>query len=198
MTETSQPPRLSGAVAAMMAEAEQTTAEIATLRKTLEAAEAKRRKLLTALDAATQALPCQAQEDFLHRMQRLAEAVTPKRGRRPDSRQQAIIEYLAARAHFDEETVKVAEIQAHLERLGYAGLPHGYASNAMARLAAQGFATKTRFARYRVNGLHPELVSLRFKMLDGEVAQIDAREREIKEAERRGRLNRPYGPRDKW
>ena len=154
------------------------------------AAEGKRRKLLTALDAATQALPDHAREDFGARMQRLAQALTPKRGRRPDSRQQAIIEYLAGRAHFDQENVKVAEVQAHLERLGYQRLPHGYASNAMARLAEQGFATKTRFARYQVNGMHPELVTLRFKMLDGEVAQINAHEREIKEAEKRGRAGR--------
>ncbi len=62
----------------------------------------------------------------------------------------------------------------------------------MARLAEQGFATKTRFARYQVNGMHPALVTLRMKMLDGEVAQINARDREIEEAEARGPAGRRY------
>ena len=38
--------------------------------------------------------------------------------------------------------------------------------------------------------MHPELVTLRFKLLDGEMAQMNARDREIREAERRGRMTR--------
>jgi len=185
-------PGLQGAVDTLMAEAEKITAEIATLRCSLELAEHKRHKLVTALASAVEALPKRAHEDFNCRMQNLAKAMSPKRGRRPDSRQQAIIEYLATRAHCDEAVVKVAEVQAHLERLGYERLPHGYASNAMARLASQGFAIKIRFARYRVNGMHPELVDLRIKMSQGDLARITAREREIDEAEKRGRMGRRY------
>jgi hypothetical protein len=44
-----------------------------------------------------------------------------------------------------------------------------------AMLAEQGFATKTRFARCRINGLHPELVTPRLKMLDADMAQVDGR-----------------------
>jgi hypothetical protein len=44
----------------------------------------------------------------------------------------------------------------------------------MARLASQGFATKTRFARYQVTGMHPELVTLRMKMLVADMAQVTA------------------------
>jgi len=41
---------------------------------------------------------------------------------------------------------------AHVERLS-----HGYPANTIARLAKWGFATKGRYyARYRINGLHPE------------------------------------------
>ena len=170
---------------------------ITDLRAELEHAEVKRRKLLTALSSAVEALPAHQRADFTQRTQALAKAMSPKRGRKPDSRQQAIIEYLAARAHCDEEVVKVAEVQAHLERIGFQRLPHGYASNAMTRLAEQGFAVKIRFARYRVNGMHPELVTLRLKMLDGEMDRIRARDKEIAEAEKRGRLTRPYGPRDR-
>ena len=41
---------------------------------------------------------------------------------------------------------------AHVERLSH----DGYHTNTIARFAEQGFATKTHFARYRINGLHPE------------------------------------------
>jgi hypothetical protein len=184
------PASLQTAVDTLMAEAEKITAEIATLRCSLELAEHKRHKLVTALGSAVEALPKRAHEALNHRMQNLAKAMSPKRGRRPDSRQQAIIEYLATRAHYDEEVVKVAEVQAHLERLGYERLPHGYASNAMARLAGQGFAVKIRFARYRINGMHPEIVEKRVKMSQDDLARMKAREREIDEAEKRGRMGR--------
>ena len=175
-----------------MAEAEQVTAEITTLRCSLELAEHKRHKLVTALSSAVEALPKPAHEELNYRMQDLAKAMSPKRGRKPDSRQQAIIEYLALRAQYDEEVIKVAEIQSHLERLGYERLPHGYASNAMARLAEQGFAVKIRFARYRINGMHPEIVGMRVKMSQDDLARMKARERKIDEAEKRGRMGRRY------
>jgi hypothetical protein len=105
------PASLQTAVDTLMAEAEKITAEIATLRCSLELAEHKRHKLVTALGSAVEALPKRAHEALNHRMQNLAKAMSPKRGRRPDSRQQAIIEYLATRAHYDEEVVKVAEVQ---------------------------------------------------------------------------------------
>ncbi len=41
-------------------------------------------------------------------------------------------------------------------------------------------------------------MALRLKMSQGDLAQMNAREREIREAEKRGRLTRPHGPRDKW
>ncbi len=59
-----------------------------------------------------------------------------------------------------------------------------------AMLAERGFTTKTRFARYRINGLHPELVALRLKLGQADLDGILAREREIKEAEARGRAGR--------
>ena len=188
MTETTETPRLGGAVAAMLAEAEDTASQIARLRRSLDEAELKRRKLVTALDAAAGALPVPERERIARRLAGLAEAMTPKRGRLPDARQQAVVEYLGERAQ-DAETqvVRVAEVQARLEQIGYRDIPHGYASNAMARLAAQGFAVKLGYARYRINGIHPELVAIRFRLLDAAVARIDARDRELAEAERRGR-----------
>ena len=59
-------------------------------------------------------------------------------------------------------------------------------------LAGDGLPVKTGYARYRINGLHPELVALRLKMLDADVAQMNDREREIEEAETRGRGGRRH------
>ncbi len=46
---------------------------------------------------------------------------------------------------------------------------------------------KTGYARTRINGLHPELVALRLKLGQADRDGILAREREIREAEARGR-----------
>jgi len=70
------------------------------------------------------------------------------------------------------------------------GSTHGTASNALARLAEDGLLVKTAYARTRINGLHPELVALRLKMSQGDLAQMNAREREIREAEKRERAGR--------
>ncbi len=48
----------------------------------------------------------------------------------------------------------------------------------------------TRFARQRINGLHPELVALRLKLGQADLDGMLAREREIREAEKRGRAGR--------
>ena len=67
---------------------------------------------------------------------------------------------------------------------------HGTASNALTRLAEDGPLVKTGYARYRINGLHPELVALRLKLGQADLDGIVAREREIKAAEARGRAGR--------
>ena len=74
---------------------------------------------------------------------------------------------------------------AHVERLS-----HGYPANTIARLAEQGFSTKTHFARYRINGLHPELVGLRLKVGQADLDGMLAHEREINEASMRARAGR--------
>ena len=51
---------------------------------------------------------------------------------------------------------------------------------------------RTAYARYRINGLHPELVALRLKLGQADLDGVLAREREIKEAEKRGRAGRRY------
>jgi hypothetical protein len=175
-------PGLPGAVAVLLAEAEAASREIARIASTLETARLRQRKLVTALEAANAALPPALRTGHDQRIRRLAETLRPQRGRRPDSRHQAILEYLAERAHTKRETLKVAEVQTHLEHLGHRSLTHGYASNALARLAEDGLVVKTAYARYRINGLHPELVALRLQMGQGDIAQMNAREREIGEA----------------
>ncbi len=67
---------------------------------------------------------------------------------------------------------------------------HGTASNALARLAEDGLVVKTGYARTRINGLHPELVAPRLKLGQADLDGMLAREREIREAEKRGRAGR--------
>ena len=67
---------------------------------------------------------------------------------------------------------------------------HGDASNALKRLAGDGLVVKTAYARYRIKGLHPELAALRLKLGQADLDGMLAREREIKEAEKRGRARR--------
>ncbi len=46
---------------------------------------------------------------------------------------------------------------------------------------------KVAYGRFRINDMHPELVALRFKLLDAEVASMDARDQALRDAETRGR-----------
>ena len=190
-------PGLPTAVAALLTEAEAASSEVARLTSTLEAARLRQRTLVTALEAANAALAPILRSEHEQRIRRLAETLRPARGRKRDTRHQAILEYLAERAHYGLDTLKVAEVQTHLEHLGHRNMTHGYASNALARLAEDGLLVKTSYARYRINGLHPELVALRLKLGQADLDGMLAHEREIKEAEKRGRLTRSHGPRDK-
>jgi hypothetical protein len=162
---TSDPvPGLPAAVATLLSEAEAASREIARLTSTLETTRLRQCKLVTALEAANAALPPDLQADHDQRIRHLAETLRPQRGRKPDTRHQAILDFLARRAHAERDTLKVAEVQAHLEHLGHNSLTQGYASNALTRLAEDGLVVKTSYARYRINGLHPELVALRLKI----------------------------------
>jgi len=42
------------------------------------------------------------------------------------------------------------------------------------------FQLKVAYGRYRVNDMHPELVALRFKLLEAEIARRDASEEAIR------------------
>lgn len=197
MTDSPEPgaaePGLARAVRTLIDEAETASRTIADLRGRLDAAELARRKLLTAIDAAIHALPPDAREGQARRLARLADTIRPARGRKPDSRRQAIVEKLAMLGHDGEDVVKTAEIASHLDRLGFGNMPQGYASNTLGRLAEQGFLVRTGHGRFRINAMHPELVALRFRLLDAEVETERRRTREIAEAEARGRRRAQAG-----
>jgi hypothetical protein len=180
-------PDLPDAVDALILAAETETRAIADLRGRLEAADLRRRKLLTAIDAAIEALPEADRAPQARRMARLAEVMRPARGPRPDSRVAAILARLAELGHRGETGLKVSDMHNHLEKLGFSGLTRGYASNALARLAEQGYLVKTAHGRFRINAMHPELIAERFRLLDGEMARVKLRAREIEQAEARGR-----------
>jgi len=189
-------PGLPAAVAALLTEAEVASAEVTRIAGTLDTARLRQRTLIAALEAANAALQPILRTDHEQRIRRLAQTLRPARGRKPDTRHQAIIEYLAERAHYGLDILKVAEVQTHLEHHGHRNMTHGYASNALKRLADDGLLVKTAYARYRINGLHPELVALRLKMSQADLEMLNERDREIKAAEKRGRLTRPHCPRD--
>ena len=177
-------PELPSIVGGLIAEAEAESRAIAGLRRRLEAAELRRRKLLVAINAAAEALPPGLRAEHEARLAALAQAVAPPRGRRADSRLSAVIERLAWLANHDETVVKVADMQAHLERLGHAGLPSGYASNALAGLAERGLVSRHSYGRWRIHDVHPEIVALRIAQIKGMVAHGRERTRDTPEAER--------------
>ncbi|MEM8740680.1 MAG: hypothetical protein AAGE13_04210 [Pseudomonadota bacterium] len=181
-------PALTDAVDALISEAEAASAEISNLRQQLALVEGRRRKLIIAVEAAAQALPETARGALGRRLRTLAEVMRPARGRRPDSRQAAILERLAALGHHGETHVKVVDLTEFLEKTGFNNLPSGYASGAMARLVEQGFAVKAGHGRFRINAHHPELVAIRFRLLDEEVAKDRALTKALEAAEARGRV----------
>ncbi len=186
-THESPSPELPSIVGGLIAEAEAASRRIAVLRRDLGAAELRRRKLLVAINAAVEALPPGLRAEHQPRLARLAEAVAPPRGRRPDSRLAAVLERLAWLANHDEMVVKVADMQAHLERLGHAGLPSGYASNALAGLAERGVVAHHSYGRWRIHDVHPEIVALRIGQIKGLVEENRGATRDMREAERLGR-----------
>ena len=185
MTEHA-PPAFTSAVDALMDEAEAATAEIRDLRRRLEEAEHRRRKLIAAVDTATQALPRGLRQEHARRIATLAEEIRPPRGRTPDTRLGAVVERLAALAHHGVLDLRVIDMQEHLERVGFTGLPPGYASNALARLAERGLVTKLSYGRYRIHDVHPELLPIRMRMLDEVMAEVKAQDREVEAARRAG------------
>ncbi len=96
MTENPQPPGvkpgLPSAVTALLTEAEAASSEVARIAGTLEAARLRQRTLVTALEAANAALPPILRTDHEQRIRRLTETMRPARGRKPDTRHQAILE----------------------------------------------------------------------------------------------------------
>ncbi|MEM9044821.1 MAG: hypothetical protein AAGC81_08985 [Pseudomonadota bacterium] len=78
----------------------------------------------------------------------------PRSTERYLGRERAIIDFLAMNRR---RVIKVSEVQAHLAELGYS-LPRGYASNALTKLERHGLCDKVRYARYKANEMHPEIV----------------------------------------
>ncbi|MEM1276291.1 MAG: hypothetical protein AAGH74_07185 [Pseudomonadota bacterium] len=69
-------------------------------------------------------------------------------------RERAVIDFLAQNRR---KVIKVAEVHQTLNELGY-NLPHGYASNALIKLERYGICDKVRYARYKANEMHPEIL----------------------------------------
>ena len=153
------------AVRLMLAELEATVKRENSLRRQLRAEELARRKLGTALYAALSTLPAAQAERLRPRLDGAIHALPLIDGRRAKYQLQAVMEYLAANS---AAVIKVADVTTHLERAGFRSLAHGYASDTLKRLERQGLLIRVRYARYRVNEEHPEILSLHLRTLEAE------------------------------
>lgn len=80
---------------------------------------------------------------------------------------EALLAFLAGR---EEETVTVAEVQAHLVRAGLAPRRR-YAAMALSRFAAAALVSRTRLGTYAIHRFHPELVARRLEAVRAPVAE---------------------------
>ncbi|MEM8791856.1 MAG: hypothetical protein AAGE80_09560 [Pseudomonadota bacterium] len=126
------------------------------LRDQLRSQESKVLYLYEAARATYVALPLQERSKHLVEMAELRATVRHARGasERYESRERAVIDYLARNR---KRVVKVAEVQDALHDLGWTA-PRGYASATLTKLEKHGICDKVRYARYKANQTHPEIV----------------------------------------
>ena len=153
------------AVRLLLAELEATVALEHDLNRRARAAELARKRLTASLDPAISALGPVEAERLRPRLLSAVNAQPLIKARKARTRFQALVEYLAANSG---EVVKVAEITTHLERSGFCDLPAGYASDTLRRLEGLGLVAKVRYARYRVNEAHPEIIALHLRALEAD------------------------------
>lgn len=171
------------AVETLTAELEREHEWLSELRQDAERAERSCQCLLTAIEAALDALPLPQRRPFYIRIMRMRNEVRAP-GRPPrDGRRAAILDLLAERG---DGTITNAECRAHIERLGLDG-NSGYVGRMLATMAQDGLVTRLSMGRYAINGTHDRLRSLRWrKGIRGEIeATKEATEVARAEAERR-------------
>ncbi|MEM7188016.1 MAG: hypothetical protein AAF439_00260 [Pseudomonadota bacterium] len=161
MTETgsASDAEMRAAVETLLSRLEREHAWAEELRSDLEHTQGEIAKLLTACDAAIQALP---KDDRVHLMLRAARVAKQddRPGRPPkDRRYMLMLDYLAKRP---DQEVRNAEIGAHLARHGLRNCSK-YISCALHRWANEGMVARLGHGRFLVNGDEKRLRLLRLK-----------------------------------
>jgi hypothetical protein len=90
---------------------------------------------------------------------RMRTEVKPRGRPRRDPRGFAILEFLAERR---DGVVTNAEVRAHLDRLGH-GSDVQFVGRTLATLAHEKVLTRLSMGRYRIEGSHPRLQSIRWR-----------------------------------
>jgi len=156
------------AARALLTDLEAEARRMAALRRALETARAARGRVEAALEALLPALsPPMAAEARrgLTAARREAEAVE---ARRRDGPQAALLDLLALT---DRPTVGVGEAQDWLEAQGL-DIRRTYAAGALHHLAGLGVVHRVRRGKYRINRTHPDLVALRLRALEADMAEL--------------------------
>ncbi len=153
------PSPLASAVETLVAELEREHGWLQELREDAGRAERTCQRLLASVEAALDTLPRAERQPFYLRVMRLRTETKPT-GRPPrDPRRFALLELLAERR---DGIVTNAEARAHLERLGHEA-PTVFVGSMLSRFAGEKLVTRVAMGRYRVEGAHPKLQSIRWR-----------------------------------
>ena len=162
-TPPAAPPADSSAVATaietLVAELEREHAWLAELREDAGRAERTCQRLLASVEAALDTLPMRQRQPFYVRVMRMRTEVKPTGRPVRDPRRLALLEFLAERR---DGAVTNAEARAHLERLGHTADPV-FVGGLMASFAREKIVARTAIGRYRIDGSHARLQSIRWR-----------------------------------
>ena len=148
------------AIETLVAELEREHGWLQELREDALRAERTCQRLLASVEAALDTLPMRARQPFYLRVMRMRTEVKPKGGRPPrDPRRAALLEFLAERR---DGIVTNTEARAHLHRLGHAVDPV-FVGGLLSKLAREKIVSRTAMGRYRIDGSHPRLQSIRWR-----------------------------------
>lgn len=147
------------AIETLVAELEREHAWLGELREDAGRAERTCQRLLAAVEAALDTLPMRQRQPFYVRVMRMRTEVKPTGRPVRDPRRLALLEFLAERR---DGIVANTEARAHLQRLGHAVDPV-FVGGLMSAFAREKIVTRVAVGRYRIDGSHPRLQSIRWR-----------------------------------
>lgn len=121
----------------------------------------RRKRLIASIDNILQTLDAAARDPWIRRYARAA-ARTPGRPRALRGPLRTAMIYLVDNEHAH---IRASELTWYVRRAGH-DVDSRYGPNTLRELAASGHVSRTGHGVYRINRLHPELISLRIELLD--------------------------------